>query len=313
MSKNLSPAVLAQIASGSLRPALFLAIAFLDDTVYAWSGLGTLTAPGPAFDPDATFPYGTPFTGLGWLGQIQSVPQVADVVAQNVTLLLSGVPAELVGDAIHAVRQNSAATLWLGLLDGAGNVIGDPAQIFAGHLDVPTITEGAETCTIAITAENPLIDLNRAPSRRYTDVDQQIDFPGDTGFSFVQLLQDYSLVWPWPYQSNNADVSPAPPDFLTITPGESAPIALAAGGTQQLSCIETESEGPTQDVTTIGGSWWSSNPAVATVNANSGLVTAVAQGMCVITKRFVQGMFQGHGAAKPSNLVTASVTVVVTG
>src|SRR2546423_3765507 len=142
MPIKMSAAVLGQVLGGQLRPALFVEIAFASETVYLWSGIGPKGSAGPAYDPKATFPYGRTFIGQGWLGQIQSVPQITDVVASNITLLLSGIPAELVTDAMQAVRQNSIATLWLGLLDEADNIVGDPVQRFQGSLDVPTITEG---------------------------------------------------------------------------------------------------------------------------------------------------------------------------
>jgi hypothetical protein len=317
--------MLRQVAANQLRPALFLEIEFLTETVYLWNGFGPKTAPGPAEDPTASFPYGESFIGMGWMGEIRSVPQVADVVAENITLTLSGIPPELVGDAINAVRQNSVATLWFGCLDGNGNVIGDPVQIFQGSLDVPTITEGAATASISITAENPLIDLNRAPSRRFTDIDQQFDYPGDTGFAMVQLLQDYNLTWPAPANGNSDTSGTQPPNFLTIAPGQDAPVPLAVGGTVTLVPTVTANDGSTYSGVP-GGCFYSSDPSIATVN-DSGVVTGVAPGMCVITKRYVLDIYnsQGQGwssngppgqapnnAGSATNNITASVTVIVT-
>jgi hypothetical protein len=264
--RNLSPVVLAQTLAGRLAPAFFVRIQFLTDTVYMWSGLGSITAPGPPYDPASTFPYGSPFIGVGWLGQIRAIPEVTDIVASNITL------------------------------------------------DVPTITESAVSCAIAITCENPLIDLNRAPNRRFTDVDQQLDFPGDTGFFQVQLLQDMNLIWPYPRGTTD---SVEPPSYLTVYVGSltsNGPFAIALpGGTVQLQCQETRADGSTQDVTTKGD-WWSSNLEVATVNSNTGLVTAVGQGFCNVTKRFVESMYLGGGggSSRPASPVKASTTVVVT-
>jgi hypothetical protein len=306
MPRNASPAVLAQVAAAQLRPAFFVRIKFLTETVYIWGGLGTLAPPGPGYDPTSSFPYGQSFIGVGWLGKIAAIPQVGDIVAQNISLTLSGIPTELVSDAVNAVRQNSQATVWLGFLDITNSLVNDPVQVFFGALDVPTLTEGAETCAITITAENPLIDLNRAPSRRYTDVDQQIDYPGDTGFSQVELLQDYNIVWPFPFGAYGGGTPP--PNFLTISPN---PAVLRAGATLQMTCSETRSDGAVVDVTSgtaDGGSWSTSDPGVATVDVNGGLVTGVAAGFCVITKQFRQGMFTG----KVSQTVQASQAVTVT-
>lgn len=308
---------MAQVLAGQLRPALFLEIEFLTETVWLWNGFGTMTPGGPAVDPNSSFPYGQTFLGMGWMGEVRSVPQVADVVAQGLNLTLSGIPAELVSDAINAVRQNSIATLWLGCLDSNNGVIGDPVQIFQGSLDVPTLSEGAETATISISCENPLIDLNRPPNRRFTDVDQQFMYNGDLGFFQVQLLQDYNFTWPSPV-SNSSSQTASPPNFLTITPGVTGPVEVEVGATVQLTCVCTNTDGttgvvmgPGEPSPGWGGPAYSSDPSIATVD-ETGLVTGVREGMCIITKMFVEGGFLGGGTTNtPSNAVTASVTIIV--
>lgn len=295
----------AAITAQQVRPALFLQIQFLTETVWLWSGFGPILPSGPSFSAAASFPYGQTFLGMGWLGQVQMVSEITDIVAQNVTLTLSAIPVELATDAIHAVRQNSLATLWLGFLDDSGILLKDPLQIFQGHLDVPSITEGADTCSLSITAENPLVDLNRAPNGRFTDVDQQIRFPGDTGFAQVQLLQDYNTVWPSPFGDSNP--SP-PPSFLTISPVGPIVLGPGAGSTsRQLTARVTRTTGATVDVTSLVN-WSSSDTTVATVSL-SGMVTYVGKGMCVVTKSWCGGAFS-H--IDNSALLAASVTVICT-
>ena len=316
MPRNVSPALLAQVTAAQLRPALFVEIAFENETVCLWSGLGPISAPGPAYSPSASFPYGQTFLGMGWLGSIQSIPQVADVIAQNVTLVLSGIPTELLTDAINAVRQNSEVTIWIGVLDQNNQIVADPEQVFQGSMDVPTITEGAETCSISITVENPLIDLNRAPSRRYTDLDQQMDYPGDIGFFMVQLLQDYNVLWPMPWAE---PTTTPPPNYLRITqaPAEGQPPpAIAVGETLQLQCREWRSDGAVADVT-AEGPWYSTDDSVAIVGTpgvplSYGEVKGIGPGMCNIVHRFQQGMFLGSGSTKPSGTVEAAISIVVT-
>lgn len=74
------------------------------------------------------------------------------------------------------------------------------------------------------------------------------------------------------------------PTALTMVSIALAPLTvpLAPAGTQQLVCTGTLSNASTEVVTGTVTSWVSSNPAAATVNA-SGLVTAVADGVSVIT------------------------------
>jgi hypothetical protein len=113
-----------------------------------------------------------------------------------VTFSLSGIPSEMISISLSQVEHNRPATVWLGALDlSTGALIADPYQLFTGFTDVPTIEEGGDTSTITLTAENKLIDLDRARTRRYTTEDQQIDDPTDLGFEFVPSLQDATVVW----------------------------------------------------------------------------------------------------------------------
>lgn len=187
MPRNLTADQLAAAASPAKRIAFFLEIAFSNETIYVWSGVG---------------PYSwnsQTWTGLGWYGEISAIPETTLVQAQSVTLTLSGIPSELLTDVLNYVRTTSTCIIWMGLFDSGWNLIdGNPIQVFAGFCDVPTITDSGATCSISITAENDLIELEKPPARRYTDVDQQIDFPGDLGMSFVQNLQEQNFVWPDP-------------------------------------------------------------------------------------------------------------------
>src|SRR5579871_5091160 len=117
MPRQASSAFLAAIAAKTVTLALFVRIAFADNTLYFFSGVGSITPAGPPADPSATFPYGQTFVGLGWLGKVSTIPQTTKVQAQNITLTLSGIPSDLVSEAIAQVRITGTATLWLGLFD----------------------------------------------------------------------------------------------------------------------------------------------------------------------------------------------------
>jgi hypothetical protein len=317
MPRNLSPSVLAALASPQKSMALFLEIVFENETVYLWSGLGTFTNAGPAWDPAATFPYGTTFTGLGWMGRIESVPQNSELTAENMTLMLSGIPGELLGDVINNVRLGGSAQLWLGFFSG-GSVLADPLQLWLGELDVPTVSDGGDTCTISITVENSLLALNLASNRRFTTLDQQLDFPGDSGFDYVSAMQDLYLNYPCGILAGtsilpgNLNAAPSVANALTITiyaGGAIGPVGtqvIAIG--QVISVVgtayfvsgpfaSTNPDASTRVVTSVG-LWSSSDTSVANVTNGSGanlsdggdnfgtgggVVTGVGPGNCTIT------------------------------
>src|SRR3984885_4776920 len=167
MPRTLSTAVAAAIASGAVSVGIFVVDVFADDTVYAWTGIGGLTPAGPPSNPLSTFPYGETFTGLGWLLKLSSIPQTQKVQAQNITQSLNGALPAIVQEIVNQVRITATATIYLGFFDSTGALIKDPVQIFAGGLDVPTLSDDGNDCIASITCENPLLSLNLAPNHLF--------------------------------------------------------------------------------------------------------------------------------------------------
>jgi hypothetical protein len=121
----------------------------------------------------------------------------AKVRCQLALRLTVGTPVDVTyrikGLQLERGRQRTAfqpygAALWTDL-------VSDPVLAFGGRLDVPEIVDGAETCTITITYESRLIDLQTPRELRYTHESQQILFPGDRAFEYVTSIQDRELRW----------------------------------------------------------------------------------------------------------------------
>lgn len=176
MLRGITPAMQAQLAAALKRPIWLVECDFLNGTVYL------------ASTPFAVTWNGKLWFGVGDLGQISPASESGTIQAANFTLALSGIPNYLLNDALNEVGPNQACKIWLGCLDANGNVIADPTQMFGGLMDVPTIKPGAETCTISITVETRAARMKTAKSRRYTDADQQTDYPGDLGFQYVTAV-----------------------------------------------------------------------------------------------------------------------------
>lgn len=183
MSRTITAAVIAELASGQVRPAIFFEAQFPSGFLRLWSGLGEITWNSQVW------------TGAGNLMGIGAIEESADVVATGTTISLSGIPTDLVSLCLADARQGMPGKVWIGFMSAAGAVISDPILAFAGRLDVPSIMDGAERCEIQITYESRLIDLNRAREFRYTHESQQVFSAGDRGFEYVSGLQDKEVRW----------------------------------------------------------------------------------------------------------------------
>lgn len=183
MSRDMTTAFGAALAAQDLRPVIFFEGAFASGLVRIWSGLGTIDWDGKIW------------TGAGSLLGLGSIEEAEQVVASGTSISLSGVPLEMVALAIDEARQGLPGRVWLGLLTEERGLIADPVQAFTGRLDVPEITDDAQSCTVTISYESRLIDLNTARSWRYTHESQQALHPGDMGFAFVTSIQDREITW----------------------------------------------------------------------------------------------------------------------
>ena len=183
MTRAATADYLAALENGELYPAIFFEGEFASGWVRVWSGLGEL-----AWDDKI-------WTGMGSLISIGALEETSDVVASGTMISLSGVPLEMVGIAIEEARQGKPGRVWLGLLDDDQSVIADPVQAFQGRLDVPEITDNAQSCTVTISYESRLIDLGTPRSWRYTHESQQALHSGDRGFEHVTTIQDKEITW----------------------------------------------------------------------------------------------------------------------
>jgi len=114
---------------------------------------------------------------------------------KGITLTLSGIDPTLLQGILNEFQAGLPAIVTLGVFDGNGALIGDPVCCFAGRMDQPTLDVTGIAASIAINCENRLVEMNVAVDRRYTDEDQQLDYPGDRGFEFVNSIQEAQIYW----------------------------------------------------------------------------------------------------------------------
>jgi len=182
MPRPMSTDMLAAIQSPYTAPALFVEMQFQSGTVYLWSGGASIAWNGQTW------------LGVGALLGISSSEDAATVDSRGVAVTLSGLDATLLPDCLNDFELGAPVAIYLGL-QSSGALIASPLVTWAGRMDQPSIDVTGDAVTIAINCESRLIDMNVAVDRRYTDTDQQMQWPGDLCFQFVAGIQQVTLYW----------------------------------------------------------------------------------------------------------------------
>lgn len=185
MARSLTTDMKLEVVKEVVSPAFFISMEFADGDLNLWTGYNE-------FDWN-----GQTFTGTGLMLGLDKVEEAADLRAVGITFTLSGVPAALRSLALDAAGniQGGMVTVWLGCLWRPYELVAEPYQIFKGRMDTMTVRDTGATCTIQLSAESVLIDLERPRVRYYTPEDLALDYPGDTFFNYVVSLQDKQLQW----------------------------------------------------------------------------------------------------------------------
>jgi hypothetical protein len=172
--------------------ALVAILAELDFTsgfARAWTGVGPLRWNDRVF------------LGTGDLIGVGTVEETIEARSSGITLTLSAAAmGEQAGFILeHALAeansfQGRPVRVWLALLAGDATLLAEPVPLAEMRMDTMAIVDGRDA-RITLTAEGELGDLDRPRTRRYTNEDQQAEFPGDRGLEYVPSVQELQFKW----------------------------------------------------------------------------------------------------------------------
>jgi len=180
--RYMSDAMRAAITARCVIPAILVDLEFRSGSAYVWSGVGDLV-----YDSNT-------YKGVGSLGSIGTITESTSVEAAGTTVTLSGIDPTLFGDSTADIVTGKPASIRLALFNSDLALI-DTMVLFSGLVDQPSVTEQGDSITISLALESRLTNLKRANRRLWTDAEQRLDYPNDTGFSWVTLLQNTANVW----------------------------------------------------------------------------------------------------------------------
>lgn len=173
-----------------------------DDQIVAPFYAVKLNFPSGAFLSNTTYQdiniNGDTYFRAGSLLNIQNVTETADIKAQGLKVVFSGLPTAIASACLTDNAQNTDVEVYFGFLSRAtsgSTVVADPILVYEGQVDVMQFQEAGETATITFDVQSKLVILEKPVDRRYTDQDQKELFPSDKGLEFVVSLQDKKLTW----------------------------------------------------------------------------------------------------------------------
>jgi hypothetical protein len=118
----------------------------------------------------------------------------ATISAAALAIYYTAGPTTLITETLDDIELGAPAKIYFGLMsDGA--IVGTPYLAFSGMVDQPSLKISPETMTISLALENRLVNLQRAQQQRYTAAEQHLAYPDDSGFNWVELINDLALRW----------------------------------------------------------------------------------------------------------------------
>jgi hypothetical protein len=135
----------------------------------------------------------------GWFQGINAANENGDINATGCQVDLAGVPSSTIALILSELNHSKRGTIYLGFLDGSNeasvSIIGTPLTLFKGFCDVPILTDNSERAAISISYESELIRMDKTKSLRMTAESQAARFPGDKGFDYAALIEDWTGFW----------------------------------------------------------------------------------------------------------------------
>lgn len=182
MSRDLSADNANEVEKQSLHPEIFVFIDYADP-VRVNSTFRDLSFGGNTYK------------GVGDYGGIDTIEETTELKSSKVGLTLSGVPSDLISDALSADSQESTVKIWLGFINDDFELVDTPYQLFQGKVDNHQINLDGDTATIKVATVSIKRSLNRAVQRRWTSEDQHNEYPDDDFFDPVPGLQEENVKW----------------------------------------------------------------------------------------------------------------------
>jgi hypothetical protein len=184
-SRSLSSTNITASSATNIVPVIFAKLELDSGNILLHTGLGDLSFGGDTY------------TGAGSLAGISAAEEISDLSRTPISLTLAGIPNTIIAVMLGSDQhyQGRRATLYLGYLDlTARTLLDTPFIMYRGNIDNANIQQD-KNCTITLSVESRFAAWDQPNIRRYNNDSQQLRYPGDTGFEFVEQATDKQIFW----------------------------------------------------------------------------------------------------------------------
>ena len=182
MARDFSNDFKAALEASVLRPRILIELEMASYWLRYWTGIGDLVWNGNTYTN-------------GYYQGVSPYKETGNVSAEGVSIKLAGEPSAMISIILNDVRPWKIGRARLALLDADANVIADPEIIFEGKLDKSEIQDDLDSSVVTLSYESRLIAMDRVKEFRYNHATQQIFYPGDKGFEYMEQMKSWAGFW----------------------------------------------------------------------------------------------------------------------
>ena len=131
----------------------------------------------------------------GLLSGIGEISETTDLKDAQTAITFSGIDAAIKAAVVASDFINSSVTIRIQFFNQNWQSSGDGIIYFSGAVASQNIASG-QTSSITVSCKSRIASMSRPRSERYSDQEQQAQYPGDLGMQYAAELASKEIIWP---------------------------------------------------------------------------------------------------------------------
>lgn len=184
MPRTVDAATITELTASKVSPRFWLQIELADGILLNyWTG-----------EKDISWNSKT-WLANGFFKNLSQLRESSQGNSEGFEIDLAGEPSALIALALAGNFQRyRPANVYFGFVSDA-NVVVDTPIVFSGRLETMKLIDGTDQATLKLRYTSLLSILEQPTDRRFNQQSQQIDYPTDLGFQYVEQMLKWDGYW----------------------------------------------------------------------------------------------------------------------